>query len=129
MIGVSVIVAALGIGAGSTSTDQAKEHLASVVTAEKSENAVLKREVKRLRRSNHDWHRYARKVEREKGQLLSLVAALRRKLHPPAPECCDPDPHPLQACSRSSSRRLGGGLLVRLEASLHLLQGAGEEAG
>jgi hypothetical protein len=86
MIGVSVIVAALGIGAGSTSTDQAKEHLASVVAAEKSENAVLKREVKRLRKSNHDWHDYARSQEIAKARLLSLVAALRRKLHPPAPK-------------------------------------------
>jgi hypothetical protein len=84
VIGASLVLAVTGLGATST-TQQGQDHLTSAVIQEKSENAVLKREVKRLRRSNHDWHRYARKVEREKGQLLSLVAALRRKLHPPAP--------------------------------------------
>jgi hypothetical protein len=118
MIGVSVIVAALGIGAGSTSTDQAKEHLASVVTAEKSENAVLKREVKRLRRSNHDWHRYARKVEREKGRLLHVVADLRSKL-------ARLSPHPV-----STAGHLAGWLCIhRREGAWNASTGNGYYGG
>jgi hypothetical protein len=52
-----------GLGATTSTTQQGQDHLTSAVIAEKSENAVLKREVKRLRKSNHDWHRYARKQE------------------------------------------------------------------
>src|SRR4051812_35054708 len=80
MLGASLLTAVVGLGATTSTTQQGQDHLTSAVIAEKSENAVLKREVKRLRKSNHDWRRYARKQEIAKGKLLRVVADLRSRL-------------------------------------------------